>query len=54
MSNGRYRSTDKPEYRNGHAVMIALNTLSFLCMSAAGKRFNCSDLGYDFLVEVRE
>jgi hypothetical protein len=29
--NGRYRTPDKPEYRRGHAVMIALNTLSFFC-----------------------
>ena len=29
----RYVAADKPNYRKGHAVMIGLNGLSFLCMS---------------------
>ena len=28
-----YVAADKPEYRKGHAVMIGLNSLSFLCTS---------------------
>ena len=35
MANRRYVAADKPEYRKGHAVMIALNTLSFFCTSLA-------------------
>ena len=28
----RYVSTDRPSYKRGHAVMIALNTLSLICL----------------------
>ena len=30
--NVRYVSADRPEYRKGHAVMIGLNALSFICL----------------------
>lgn len=30
-SNFSYVAADKPEYHKGHAVMIALNSLSFVC-----------------------
>jgi len=31
LLTGRYVSSDKPSYRKGHAVLIALNALSFIC-----------------------
>jgi hypothetical protein len=30
--NFRYVAADKPEYRKGHAVLIAINGLSFICL----------------------
>jgi predicted MFS family arabinose efflux permease len=50
----RYVSTDRPEYRAGHAVMIALNTLSFCCMFSILGVIDGSNLGDDLLVEACE
>jgi hypothetical protein len=48
-----YVSSDRPEYRKGHAVMIALNTLSFCC-KIIPYLTDRSNLGDDFLVKTSE
>jgi hypothetical protein len=48
----RYLASDKPAYKTGHAIMIGLNVMSFICTPSERDKSNLSDLDLGLLVKT--